>query len=436
MKKRDFFAVSLTLFAMFFGAGNFIFPPMVGIQSGDNFFVAILFFCATAVLLPVFGVAGLARSTDLQTLTKRVDNWFSPVFVTLIYLAIAPGIAIPRASNLPFEVAIKPFINSDAMAWVLAIYSLVYFMLNAVVCINSNKIVDIIGKILTPILLIIVGVFFIFALINPIGDFGTASAEYASHPISTAFVAGYQTMDTLAALVFGIIVAQALMNFGVKDENKLSSLTIKAGFFAGSMLMIVYIMLGYIGAMSASQFGSVQNGAELLSNISAYYFGDFSRVILGIALFLACFTTTVGLISSISAYFVTFTKISYKAWVAIWCVISFVIANFGLNFILQYSVPILIALYPIAIVLVFLSLINPVINANRLIYRSCVYTAGIIGIIDALEQAGISIPVITDLAKKLPFYSQNLGWVLPVIFAFAISYIIYFIANDKDEDYS
>jgi len=431
MSKREFFAISLMLFAMFFGAGNFIFPPMVGRDAGTNYYVAILFFCLTAVLLPVLGVAAIAKAGSLERLTKRVDDWFSVTYVTLVYLAIGPCLAIPRACNMPFEISIKPFLAEDSVGLYLIIYAAIYFILNAIVCLKLTRVVDVVGKILTPVLLLLILVFFVFGLFHPMGEFGAPQGEYAEHAMSKAFVEGYQTMDALAALVFGIIITAAMRERGISDENKLANSTVKAGIFAGGILMLAYIMLGFLGATSVSKFGDAKNGAEILSHISNYFFGSSGRIILGVAFFLACFTTTVGLISSISTYFTKLTreKIKYEIWVYIWCIISFAIANFGLTQILKISVPILIALYPIAIVLVFLAFIDHLIDSNRLIYRACVYVAGFIGIVNAFDISKISL---IAAVKNLPFYENMLGWLFPVIFVFIVTYFIYLLCNKKD----
>lgn len=433
LNKKQFFIISLMLFSMFFGAGNFIFPPMVGKDAGTYYYLSIMFFCLTAVLMPVVGVAAVAKAGNLTTLASRADKWFASVFVIAIYVSIGPLLAIPRAANMPFEISVMPFIDKDLQSTSIALYGALYFALNWYVCIYPSKMVEIIGKWLAPIMLILIVIFFAVGFFSLPAEFGVATGKYATHPTSSAFIDGYQTMDALAALVFGIIVASAMREAGVKDESHLASSTVKAGMVAGVILMIIYIMLGYLGASSASLFPEAKNGAELLSSVANYLFGGAGRVILGISFFLACFTTTTGLVSSVSSYFETiFPKINYKKWVLIWCIASFLVANLGLNQILKFSVPVLISLYPIAIILIILSLTNSFIDSNRLIYRTCVYVCAIVGIINALDISGMNIPLITDIVKTFPFYDSMLGWIVPTAVCFAITYLYYLLFAKKD----
>ena len=233
LSKNQFLVISLTLFAMFFGAGNFIFPPNLGREAGQNFYVAIMFFCATAVLLPVLGVAAIARAKGLQSLVRRIDPVFAVLFTALLYLTIGPLFAIPRAANMPFDIAVKPFIAAENLQIWLFFYSAAYFALNYYVCMNPSKLVDLLGKYLTPLLLALILLLFGAGFLFPIGEFVAPSGDYAQRAAAKGFVEGYQTMDALASLAFGIIVINAIRTVGVKDERHLVSSTIKAGMTAG-----------------------------------------------------------------------------------------------------------------------------------------------------------------------------------------------------------
>ncbi|QKF92344.1 branched-chain amino acid transport system II carrier protein [Campylobacter sp. CCUG 57310] len=436
LSKNQFLVISLTLFAMFFGAGNFIFPPTLGKDAGENFYIAIMFFCATAVLLPVLGVAGIARAKGLQNLVRRIDPVFAIVFTVLLYLTIGPLFAIPRAANMPFDIAIKPFIEASNLQIWLFVYSAAYFALNYYVCLNPSRLVKLLGRYLTPLLLILILLLFGAGFLYPIGEFGTAVGEYANHAASKGFVEGYQTMDALASLAFGIIVINAIKDNGVHDERHMVVSTIKAGMMAGIILMVIYLMLGYLGATSAELFKDTTeiNGAALLSKVSDYYFGKIGVVILGSAFFLACLTTTLGLITSASEYFEELTngKVKYKIWVVLWCLIGFGVANFGLTTIIKGSIPVLVAIYPIAIILIILSLINPIIDSSKLVYRSCVYTCVVVGLVNGLDIIGVSIPLLTPFVKTMPFYDAMLGWIVPSLMMFAISYIAYLMFEKRE----
>jgi len=439
LSRSQFLTISLTLFAMFFGAGNFIFPPNLGKEAGQNFYMAIMFFCATAVLLPVLGVAGIARAKGLQSLVRRIDPVFAIVFTALLYLTIGPLFAIPRAANMPFDIAIKPFIGQDSLQIWLFVYSAAYFALNYYICMNPSKLVDLLGKYLTPILLALILLLFGAGFLFPIGGFVAPSGEYVDHAAAKGFVEGYQTMDALASLAFGIIVINAIKATGVSDEKHLVTSTIKAGMMSGVILMTIYFMLGYLGATSAELFKDTPNinGAELLSRVSDHYFGRIGVVILGSAFFLACITTTLGLISSASEYFEELTKgkIKYKTWAIAWCVIGFGVANFGLTTIIKGSIPVLVAIYPISIMLIILSLINPWIDSSKLIYRACVYVCVVEGVINGLDILGISVPLVTSFVKMMPFYDSMLGWIVPSTLTFAVTYVLHLIFEKRDDSF-
>ncbi|HDX6329276.1 MULTISPECIES: branched-chain amino acid transport system II carrier protein [Campylobacter] len=422
--KSDFLIISLMLFSMFFGAGNFIFPPMVGKEAGENLYEAIAFFCLTAVALPVLGIAAVAKSGTLDVLVKRVDRLFAPIFTISVYIIIGPLLAIPRAANMPYEVSLSPSFGDS----LLFVYTAVYFIINYIICINKSTMIDTIGKWLAPIMLVLIFALFMASIINPLGELGEASGKYAISPMSSGFLDGYQTMDAMAALVFGIVVIQAMKSIGIKDNKRLANSVISSGILAGVILMSIYIILSYIGASSASRFPEAVNGANVLSLVTHYLFGFYGKFILGSIFLLACLTTTVGLIGSASEYFSSIVpKLSYKFWVFIWSFASFCMANIGLNDILNYSIPILTTFYPVSIVLILLALINNIINSSKLIYRSCVYLTLIISLAYSLEQIGIKLPVIVNIFKNIPFYDIGLGWVIPGIICFCVSYIIFIL---------
>lgn len=426
LTRSEFIVISLMLFSMFFGAGNFIFPPMLGKESGEIFYETILYFCVTAVLLPVLGVAAVARCGSVQALTGRVDKFFGPIFIVLIYLSIGPFLAIPRAANLPFEVGVAPVVGEAKTQW-LIIWSVFFFVMNFIVSVNKSKIVEVLGKWLTPILLLMIALLVTAAVFADTPTLAAPSGKYATAPTSTAFLAGYDTMDAMAAIVFGIVVVNVLRDFGVKDSKTLVRTTIKSGIFAGALLSIIYIALAYLGAATAGAISETTNGAEILAKSAEFLFGSAGQIILGIALFLACLTTTVGLTTSGSDYFNSLApKISYKVWCVIFSVVSALMANIGLSGILKIGVPILVAFYPVVIVLVLLALIDNLIDSSKLIYRACIYITLVTGLIYSLGSVAKVLPegFVEAVKHAMPFYDYGLGWVLWAIVAFCVTYII------------
>lgn len=426
LSKKKFLIVSLMLFSMFFGAGNFIFPPMVGKDAGFDVYSAILFFCLTAVALPVLGIAAVAKSGSMDNLVRRVDPYFAMIFTVLIYIVIGPSFAIPRAANMPFEVSIAPLLPQGWNSYGLVIYTAIYFTINYIVCINPSRMVVLLGKILTPLMLILILVLFLGNLFAPIGEFAEATGAYANHPIAQGFVDGYQTMDALASIVFAIVVINALVKDGVKSNQTIVISTIRTGILAGVILMAIYMMLAHLGASSSTTFADAKNGAELLSKITQNLYGNFGMLILGAIFLLACLTTTIGLVSSASEFFSTLVKgTSYKFWAILWSVISFVIANVGLTALLAYSIPVLVAIYPVTIMLIILGLIDSFILSSKIIYRSCIYLVCVIGIVNGLDVGGIKVPFLTNLISQIPLYDIQLGWVIPEIICFIITYVIF-----------
>lgn len=433
LTRSEFIVISLMLFSMFFGAGNFIFPPMLGKESGEIFYETILYFCVTAVLLPVLGVAAVARCGSVQALTGRVDKFFGPIFIVLIYLSIGPFLAIPRAANLPFEVGVAPVVGEAKTQWLIA-WSVFFFVINYLVSVNKSKVVEVLGKWLTPVLLLMIALLVIGVVVADTPALAAPVGKYATAPTSSAFLAGYDTMDAMAAIVFGIVVVNVLRDFGVKDSKAIVRTTIKSGIFAGALLSIIYIALAYLGAATAGAITETSNGAEILAKSAEFLFGSAGQIILGIALFLACITTTVGLTTSGSDYFNSLApKVSYKWWCILFSVVSALMANIGLSGILKIGVPILVAFYPVVIVLVLLALIDNLIDSSKLIYRACIYITLVTGLIYSLGSVAKVLPesFVEAVKHAMPFYDYGLGWVLWAIVAFCVTYIIQILIKFK-----
>ncbi|WP_027623037.1 branched-chain amino acid transport system II carrier protein [Clostridium lundense] len=424
LSKKDLMFISLMLFSMFFGAGNLIFPPFLGQSAGSSTWVALAGFVFSAVGLPILAVVTISKAGGLHALASRVHPTFAIIFTIIIYLAIGPFLGIPRAGSLAFEMGIAPFISAKG-ALPLFIYTLCFFSLAFWLCLTPSKLVDRFGKILTPVLLILITSIFVCSLFKPMGSFGVPQSDYASFPFLKGFLEGYMTMDAIAALNFGIVISLALRQKGISEEKSLVSYSIKAGLIAGFFLAFIYVMLAYLGASAGPKFGLTKNGAQTLTNVVLYLFGKPGAVLLGLIFSLACLTTCVGLITSCSQYFVTLVpKVTYKTWVTILAVSSMVFANMGLTKILLISVPALTAIYPIATTLIILSLANDFFNGSSSVYIGSLSCVAAISIVDALMQFGLNLSFITNVYKYLPLYSQGMGWVVPAIFGALVGFIV------------
>lgn len=415
LSRKDLVLVSLMLFSLFFGAGNLIFPPFLGQAAGSATWVAMAGFFITAVGFPILGVVAVAKSGGLYSLAKRVHPVFAAVFTVLIYLSIGPGLGIPRAGSLPFEMAVAPYLpESISTTLALFLFTLVFFSVAYWLSLSPAKLVDRMGKVLTPTLLVLISLIFIASIFRPIGAYGEATGEYVTSPFVKGFLEGYLTMDTIAALNFGIVISLAIKSRGVSDEKLVVSNSIKAGVIAGSLLIAIYAVLGHLGATSGGRFGTTANGAQTLTNVITYIFGKPGAVLLAVIFTLACLTTCVGLITSCSQYFATLTsKVSYKGFVRILALLSMGIANMGLTQILSISVPVLNAIYPIAIMLIVLGMMNRVFKGNTMAYRLTIIFTGVVSVVDALGQVGVGVEALTKLFERLPLYSQGLGWIVP-----------------------
>lgn len=433
LTKRKMTLISFMLFSLFFGAGNLIFPPFLGQNAGDHLVSAMVGFLATAVILPVLGVIVVAEFNGLDRLAQKVGKRFSLIFTVLIYLSIGPGLGIPRAASVPFEMAVAPYLpeGHSVKLWMI-VYSLVFFLVALWLCMTPGKLVSRIGNVLTPSLLILIVFLFISFLFKGEVNIAPAQEAYRNGAFFKGFSEGYQTMDTIAALNFGLVIATTLGTFGLKEKKALVRHTVFAGVIAGSILASVYIMLAYMGAASSGIYPIQENGAWTLRCIVYQLFGAPGAILLAAIFTLACLTTCVGLINSISQFFsVIFKKISYRKWVCIIIAFSFLVCNLGLTAILSISIPILNAIYPMAIVLIILGLSDKLWKNNRYVYPLVIGVTGVVSVIYACDEAGLSLGFITTLCQKLPLYSMGFCWVSVALVMLIISLAIGFITSKK-----
>lgn len=408
ISKKNMVLVSFMLFSLFFGAGNLIFPPFLGQSAGSATPAAMAGFLLTAVVLPVLGVVVVARFDGLDKLSRNVGNRFGLVFPVLIYLSIGPGLGIPRAASVPFEMAFAPYLpqNANITLW-MAAYSFLFFLVALWLCLTPGKLVSRIGHVLTPALLSLLVFLFVSFLFRGTTALSMPQEDYASSPFLKGFTEGYNTMDTIAALNFGLVIATTLGSFGLREKKDVMRHTVQAGIFAGTILALVYLMLSYMGMCSSGVYALPENGALTLRAIVYQIFGTPGAVLLAAIFTLACLTTCVGLINSISQYFSSlFGLLSYRKWVLVITGFSFLVCNLGLTTILSISVPVLNAIYPVSIILILLGLSHGFWKHNSYVYPLTVGGTGVISVVHALK-----IPrVHTFLSRFLLLYTQGYGW--------------------------
>lgn len=409
--------IGFMLFALFFGAGNLVFPAMMGQNAGDQFWQAHLGFLITGVGLPLLGTIALAfsGSNNLLALISRVHPWFAFGFTTLLYLTIGPLFAMPRTGSVSYEIAIKPYFEAEHGPLVMAVFTVLFFGLTLLLSINPARMVDIVGKILTPILIICIAFLAIVSFAAPLGEPQQPEPGYASQPFFKGFQEGYLTMDALAALVFGIIVINAIRAKGLHERKNILFVCFQASLIAAAMLAVIYTSLTYIGASSVSTFGILANGGEVLNLVTSHYFGTSGGFVLGIIVLLACLTTSIGLTTACSSYFQKIIPgISYKSFCIALTVVSALLANMGLEQLIQFSVPVLAILYPLAIVLILLTFLHGLFKGKRTVYGVSLLLTFLISLVDGLKDTPLSIEQLHNWFNQyLPLYSIEMGWLIP-----------------------
>lgn len=426
LRGKDLALVGFTLFSMFFGAGNLIFPPFLGAQAGANTWPAMAGFLTSAVGLPILGVVAVARAGGLDKLAGRVHPRFAAVFTLLIYLSIGPCVAIPRTASTSFEMAVAPFYTgATASFWPIFLYSAVFFAVAFLLALRPDKLTDRLGKVLCPALLVLILVVFFGCILHPIGSYGAPAAIYTGHTAVRGFLDGYQTMDAIAALNFGIVISLNIRARGVTDETAAQRGTIHAGLIAGALFLVIYSMLAHVGALSGGAFPGAANGAETLTRLVSALFGSWGSVLLAAIFVIACLNTCVGLISCCSTYFGSLLpRVPYPAWAAFFALVSLGISLFGLSRILVFSLPVLSALYPAAIVLIALSFADRLLAGRRFVYPVTMAFTCVPSVLFALSEAGLRLPLLSDLLDRLPLASLGLGWLLPAVLGLALGLLV------------
>lgn len=413
LQGKDLLLVGLTLFSMFFGAGNLIFPPFVGAQAGVNTWLAMAGMAVSAVGLPVLGVVAVAKAGGLDTLGDRVHPLFSRVFTVACYLAIGPCLAIPRTASTSFEMAVPPFVGDSGLLPVYQLgYTVVFFLLAMLLAFRPEKLTDRLGKLLCPVLIVLILVAFGGSLVHSWNGYGPAVTQgYEANPVITGFLDGYQTMDAIAALVFGIVISISIRARGVTQEREIVVGTVKAGGIAGILLLAIYVMLAHMGALSGGRFPGASNGTGVLTNLVFELFGPLGLMLLAAIFVIACFNVCVGLITSCGEYFhKLWPRYSYRKWVVAFTCVSFLLANGGLDQILKFSVPVLGVLYPVAIVLMLLSVFHKWLGGRPKVYPAAVLCTTAASLLFA--GAGY-LPALKNALSVLPLAGVGLGWVLP-----------------------
>lgn len=411
----DSIVVGFALFSMFFGAGNVIFPPYLGFGAGTQWVNGFLFYFIADIGLALFALFTLLKVGGSENITGRIGSVASNILMSAIILCIGPMVAIPRTAATTFEMSVAPLISGVSPV----IFSVAFFIVVLLLSIRQSAVIDVVGKVLTPALLIGLLVLIIKGIISPLGSIVNPHVD-SSFVIVNGIKSGYQTMDVLAALAFGIIILKSAQEKGYSDGRESSKMIRAAAVIAGVLLLIVYFGLTYLGATSASLFSLGISRAELVIGIVERLLGKVGLVIFAVVVALACMTTAVALVSSAASFFEKLTKgrLSYRVLVTVICVSSAVISNLGLDRIVAVASPILDIVYPPTLVLIALSWFGD--RLSRGVYRWAVIGALIASVLSTLSLYGVSVPIV----NTLPLASLGLGWIVPAAGFGIVAYVI------------
>ena len=430
---RQKILVAGTLFGMFFGAGNLIFPVHLGQMAGRNALPAIIGFIITAVGIPILGVAaiGITHSDGLQTLSGKVGKGYGIFFTCLLYLTIGPLFAIPRCATVSFTTGITPLLGADSPERLyLLLFSAVFFAFVLFFSLRPGKITVWIGKIINPLFLFFFAVLMLAALLAPGAAVSAVEPveAYRSDAFFPALIEGYGTMDAIAGLAFGIVVIDVIRRMGVDNDDAIAEDVLSSGLLTGALMALIYVVSIVVGAQSRGLFELSENGGIALTQIAGHYLGGVGLFILAFTITFACLKTSIGLVTACAETFSKMTngKISYRSWAILFTVFSFAVSNIGLSAIIEYSIPMLMLIYPPAIALILLAFLGKFFAHDRTVYIATMIGTWAAAIFDCMKtlpapvQAALHLDApIAFAAAHLPLFDKNLGWLLPVVIGFA-----------------
>ncbi|MCH3904318.1 MAG: branched-chain amino acid transport system II carrier protein [Lactobacillus sp.] len=439
---KHYLVVASLLFGLFFGAGNLIFPLHLGQLAGAHWGQAAAGFLITGVLLPLLSVLAVAitRSEGVYDIGKPLGAGFAVVFMVLIHATIGPLFGTPRTATVSFTVGIAPFLPKNVERPALLIFSALFFAAAFAFSYQPNHILSNIGKVLNPLFLALLFLVFVVAFLRPLGNPNTAAvtSAYEHSALVNGFLEGYNTMDALAGLAFGVTVVTAVKSMGQRDAKSVSKVVAKSGVLAVAAIAVIYLLLILMGAMSLGKFKVSDNGGVAFNQIVSVYGGAFGQALLAFLITVTCLTTAVGLVAAFAQDFHEhFPRVSYHAWLALSCLASFFTANFGLDAIIAWSTPMLMFLYPLAMVLIMLSVCSPLFKRDGVVYFFVI----VFTVVPALGDMFVAFPSVVSrsgfglwvagLRAHLPLASMGLSWLVPALIGLACGLLVHYLRSRK-----
>ena len=443
LKTRDYVVIASLLFGLFFGAGNLIFPLHLGQLAGANWFPAMLGFLVTAVALPLLGVLAIAatHAEGVYDIGRPLGRFFALAFMVLIHATIGPMFGTPRTATVSFTTGVLPMLPKAWAQVGLLVFSALFFAAAFFLSYKERKITTAVGKILNPVFLVLLFFVFFIGFSHPMGNPATqtVTAAYKNASFMNGFLQGYNTMDALAALAFGVTVVTAVRGLGLKNDDDVAKSTAKAGVMATSWIGLIYAALILLGSMSLAHFKLSPEGGTAFNQVVTYYFGAAGHAVLATLLTLTCLTTAVGLVAAFAQDFYRhFPKVSYRVWLALTSFLSFLTANFGLEQIIAWSVPMLMFLYPFSMVLILLSVFGKAFHHDPLVYRFVVGFTAVPAVLDMfaafpafVSQSALGLALHSFQLHFLPFAGMGLGWLVPAGIGLAVGLVAHTVKVRK-----
>lgn len=420
-KIGNILTLGFALFAMFFGAGNLLLPPLIGVEVGSNFLIAMIAFGLSGILLPFTGILSIIQSGDtFNDLGNRVHPWIAPVLGTIIMICIGPLIAIPRTAATTFEVGLQPFFPQMPAFW----GSLIFFAVTLFLAIKPSKVVDVIGNYLTPVLLILLAILIVVGIVNP-----TSALKDTEHTMiqsfSKGFIEGYQTLDVLASVIFAGIIISAAKAKGYQDQKSKTQVTIISGMLSSICLLFVYGGLIYLGSTSGIENLDIKR-SELLIRISSNLLGQYGLIAIGLCMAFACLTTAISLTAAVGTFFsgLLHNKLNYATVVILCTLISLGLSIKGVDEIIRFAYPPLAFIYPIVMTLVLYIVLFGNKITSKIPYIGAIIASTLIGFISFLNVLGFVSASTLETLKVIPFFEYDLGWIVPSIIGFIIGLVV------------
>ena len=425
LSKKDILILGMMIFSLFLGAGNIIFPPMEGYHAGYNWLWAALGFILTGVCMPFITLIVVTVRGRGEALSTDLPAWVGVIFWSLLYLIIGSSFAMPRVTNVAYEMAWQP-LNIYNGEYSHIIFAVVFNLIGMGFMLGRSTMISSIGKFMAPILLVLLVIVGIGVIYNPISEIVAPSSNYAdSSALVTGMIGGYQTMDVLSAMAFGGIVARAFAVNRVTDSKTIVRYTLAAGITSVILLSGLYLCLFYLGATGDMVASTSTNGGQIFSRYINVLFGTTGMWIMSGIVMLANLTTLVGVTSACADYFSRFhARLNYPFFVVIFTIATIIISETGLDTLLRVTIPALLLIYPVAIMLIVLQLLRKKLPIIRLSYNATIALTTLLSLCDSLKNMGILPTAVDNVLKQLPFYQEGLTWLIPVLIMLLLTIIL------------